>query len=85
MAEVTLHVREPAGVKMEQKGDLQKDQTNKVTAGMFVHILILPEDVSFSAIRVQEGDAEMKGSGWWKFVTGAHHCRGKGLPEICRR
>jgi hypothetical protein len=78
MADITVHVMEPTGVKMEKQGDTQKASTGKVTVGMFVHILILPEDVSFTALKINEGDAVIAGRGWWKFATGKHHCRGTG-------
>ncbi len=81
LADITVHIFEPDTVKMEKQGGTLKDQTGKVTAGMFVHILILPDDVSFSAVKVQEGDAMIQGHGWWKFLTGKHHCKGSGAGK----
>ncbi|HTQ30576.1 MAG TPA: hypothetical protein VMI53_05145, partial [Opitutaceae bacterium] len=78
MADITVHVKEPTDVKMEKKGETLKEHPNKVTVGFFAHILILPDDVSFTALQVKEGDAAVKAWGWWKFADGLHHCNGFG-------
>lgn len=81
MAAVKIHVLEPNGIKMDQTGQYWKDATNKVSAGMLVRVVILPADVSFAAVQVQEGDAVVKGHGWWKFADGLHHCKGSGAGK----
>jgi hypothetical protein len=75
---VDIKVVEPGGVQMVKLPGYYKDKAGKWGCGAVLRPRILPADVSFTAIQVKEGDAEVVGTDWLSFKTGLHHCKGSG-------